>query len=537
VKHLHRSLIIGCSLVALSACGPEEIASPGSGGNITINQPTPTPTPAPTPTPTSTPNFTAATSCPTIADPQGLENGGTLNVPGGTVLVCSLPARFNVSSTLPSTPDTAAVVYEMTGRVDVGTDGGPSADASDGLDDTNVVLTIESGVTVYGGVGNSHLVVNRGNQINAVGTPSAPIVFTSRQNVLGNTTDSNDSQWGGVILLGRAPISDCADGGATGGTVGCENQVEGTPLPALYGGATDNDDSGTMSYVQLRYSGFAFDQDNELQSLTTGGTGYETSLDHIQSFNSSDDGVEVFGGYANIKHFVAVGAGDDLIDTDFGAQINMQWVIAVQRTATGNGVIEADSGGRGDSLPRQDTRIANATFIARSTVADAAALRFRGGTDFALANVVMDATGLTGRQCLDLDDAETTQATGPDENGAPFFASVFMACPAGNAFTDDGNVAETQAAFDATSNAAFTGATAKNSAFTSTLTMTFVNGTNEDGATAFDPTVFNRNGFTFDNPGYVGAANAADTWYQGWTCDSSTANFGSGSNCADSPFS
>lgn len=533
MKNIHRSLVIGCSMLALAACGPEDIASPGS-GTIIINNPgggTPTPTPGPTPTPTGT--YTAAGACPSFADPQGLTDGGVLTVPGGTVRVCSLPSRVNVSSTLIDTQDNAKVVYELPGRVDVGTDGGPTASGAD----TNVVLTIEPGVVVYGGVGNSHLVVNRGNKIAAVGTQSKPIIFTSRQNVLGNTTDNSDGQWGGVILLGRAPISDCDDGGATGGTVDCVNQVEGTPLDALYGGATPSDDSGDMRYVQIRFSGFAFDQDNELQSLTTGGTGYGTGLDYIQSVNSSDDGVEFFGGYVNGKHFVVLGAGDDSLDTDFGAQINMQWVLVVQRTATGNGIIEADSGGAGNSLPRQDTRIANATFIARSTVSDQAAFRLRGGTDFVLANVVLDATGLTGRECLDIDDVETTQSAGSEEDGAPFFASVFMACAGGVAFTDDGNLAATQAAFDAASNNLWSGGTAKSSSFTATLTSMFVNGGNETGAAAFNPTVFNRNGFTFDNPGYVGAISPSDSWYKTWTCNTGYAALGGATNCAASPFS
>ena len=70
---LSRSLVLGCSIMALAACGPEEIASPGTGGNITINNPAPTPTPTPTPTGGT---VTAANGCPTIADAQGLTDDG-----------------------------------------------------------------------------------------------------------------------------------------------------------------------------------------------------------------------------------------------------------------------------------------------------------------------------------------------------------------------------------------------------------------------------------------------------------------------------
>ena len=113
----HRSLILCSSVLALSACGADEIASPGSGGDIIINNPAPTPTPTPAPT-GGAGSVTAAASCPTIAD--GLADSGVLNVPGGTVRVCTLPARINSSSTLPYV---SGVAYRMNGRVDVGTDG------------------------------------------------------------------------------------------------------------------------------------------------------------------------------------------------------------------------------------------------------------------------------------------------------------------------------------------------------------------------------------------------------------------------------
>jgi hypothetical protein len=530
---LRRSIIIGCSAVALAACGADEIASPGTGGDITIidggngdgdgngggN---------------GGGSVTAASACPDIAATGGLNNGGTITTPNGTALVCTLPGTIDASSTLPDTPSNAKVVYEIGGRVDVGEDGGPAEGDSDGKTDTNVTLTIEPGVVVYGGTGNSFLLVNRGNQINAVGTESKPIIFTSEQNVRGETTDASDKQWGGVILLGRAPLNDC-DFGGTPGTVSCERQIEGTPLEALYGGASLDDSSGEMDYFQIRFSGFPLDPDNELQSLTTGGTGFNTRIEHFQSFNSADDGVEFFGGAVNGRYFVILGADDDSLDTDSGVQLNLQYGIAVQRSDVGKGLIEGDSGGGGDDTPRQDTRIANWTFVGRSQNSDAAAFRFRGGMDFAAANVILEATDLAGRECLDIDDDETLQTSGPDENGVPFFASVYMACSDAGIYTADGNEAATQAAFNATSNAVFSGATNKNDNATITLTGVFQNSSNEEALPAFDPSVFNRNGFTFEDAGYVGGASPSDVWWDNWTCNAGYANMSGSSNCAASP--
>ncbi|MGC1271250.1 MAG: hypothetical protein WA842_11725, partial [Croceibacterium sp.] len=79
---ISRSLVLGCSVLALAACGPEDLANLGSNGNITINNPA-APAPTPSPTPTST-LVTAAPGCPTIADPQGLTDSGTITGPTGS---------------------------------------------------------------------------------------------------------------------------------------------------------------------------------------------------------------------------------------------------------------------------------------------------------------------------------------------------------------------------------------------------------------------------------------------------------------------
>src|SRR3546814_7529848 len=104
------------------------------------------------------------------------------------------------------------------------------------------------GVTIFASTGTAFLAVNRGNKIDAVGTPTQPIVFTGRGNVVGSATDNTSQLWGGVVLLGRAPITDCDAAGAVPGTNDCERDTEGASN-ALYGGEIEDDDSGRMSYV------------------------------------------------------------------------------------------------------------------------------------------------------------------------------------------------------------------------------------------------------------------------------------------------
>ena len=87
----HRNLLfLAASVAVLAGCGSEEIASPGSGGNVTVNITTPPPPPPPPP-PTST-LVTPASGCPTIDDPQGLRDLGTIS---------GRPVRIAIANCLP----------------------------------------------------------------------------------------------------------------------------------------------------------------------------------------------------------------------------------------------------------------------------------------------------------------------------------------------------------------------------------------------------------------------------------------------------
>ena len=511
MKTLHRSLIIGTSALALAGCGADEIVSPGTGGDVIINPGNGGGTPTPTPTPPSSPTVTPAAGCPTISDPVGLTDDGTISGPTGEYRVCTMPERFTASSTLPYIE---GLLYRMNGRVDVGTDGGPAADDSDGVSDTDVELTIEPGVIVYAS-GSSFLNVNRGNTIEANGTAERPIIFTSRDNVQGLNTDSSSGQWGGVVLSGRAPVTDCIASGATPGSVNCQRQVEGAAQPAIFGGATADDSSGSMSYVQIRYSGFVLSGDSELQSLTTGGTGTGTELDHIMSFNSSDDGVEFFGGFVNVKNLIVVGAEDDGLDTDTGVKANMQYVLVVQRPGAGDTIIEADSDNAfNDSTPRQQTRISNATFVHQNAIDQA--IRVRGFADYSIANSVLVSNQDTA--CLRIDGQEELfrAADGSiDEAGPVTFDSFAMDCSTPFRDSSGATAAEIESVFDDGSN--------NNSNFTNTLQALFLNGSNENGVPVFDVTTWSD---FFENPAQIGAVYDENRdWVNGWTCNSSTISF------------
>ncbi len=148
------------------------------------------------------------------------------------------------------------------------------------------------------------------------------------------------------------------------------------------------------------------------------------------SYNSSDDGVEFFGGQFNLRNLIVVGAEDDSLDTDTGVKVDMQNVIAIQRPGVGDTIIEADSSnGLEEDTPRQNTRISNATFIANSGTGDQA-IRIRGFADYTIVNsVLVDNEGST--PCLRIDNPETLNraANGAiDEAGPVVFNSFVLDC-------------------------------------------------------------------------------------------------------------
>lgn len=539
MRKLPALLLICASPFALAACGADDIASPGSSGNVTINNP-PAPAPTPTPTPTST-LVTPAAGCPTIADPQGLTDGGTISGPTGTYRVCRLPAVVRVSTTLPRV---SGLLYELGGRVNVGCDGGFSAPTAAAplttpltvgctgtlTSDTNVTLTIAPGVILYGGAGQSWLAVNRGNRINAVGTASQPIIFTSRDNVLGLNDESSQGQWGGVVLLGRARTTDCNVGTVAADT--CERDTEGSADLARYGGRDDAYNAGTMQYVQIRYSGFVLGADRELQALTTEAIGSGTQLSYIQSHNSSDDGAEFFGGQFNMRYYIAVNADDDSLDVDTGARMNLQYAMLLPRPGRGDTLMEIDSNGNEADTPRTTLRVANFVAVQRQTSSDneangQAATLFRGNSDTTLLNGIIASP---------VNECVRINGSGSTANRATVTArSVVLQCNA-TKYIATGTAG---IAYSTADIAALFAGNNNNDSFTNTLTATglYLNGPNENAVVPTDPTAISSFFVATPTPYRIGVAWAENSqWFTGWTCNSATANFGTGSgNCTSLP--
>ncbi len=185
-----------------------------------------------------------------------------------------------------------------------------------------VTLTIEAGTIIKGKPGEetlaSALVVARGGKLMAGGTAEKPIIFTAEADniTFGGTVGTNlekvdNKLWGGLIVLGKAPIS--AENGDT------ETNIEGIPPEegyGLFGGDQADDNSGVISYISIRHGGISIGEGNEINGLTLGGVGTGTSISNVEVYATLDDGIECFGGTVNISNALVFYQGDDGVDLD-----------------------------------------------------------------------------------------------------------------------------------------------------------------------------------------------------------------------------
>jgi len=198
-------------------------------------------------------------------------------------------------------------VYVLRGRISV---------------ESGATLTIEAGTVIKGEAGTganaSALVIARDAKIMANGTAAEPIIFTSADDQITsgsiaspNLDPDQNGKWGGLIILGRAPISASTP----------EAQIDGIPTSdpnGLYGGTDSADNSGVLNYVSIRHGGSNIGSGNEINGLTLGGVGNGTMISNIEVVGNQDDGIEWFGGNVDVTNALVWNVGDDGIDTDQG---------------------------------------------------------------------------------------------------------------------------------------------------------------------------------------------------------------------------
>ena len=442
----------------------------------------------------------------TIAGSVGNPSLPEASCPSGTdeleASLCLLPTTVSSDLTL-----TAGVDYLMEGRVTVGNGNGQletngDGTLADGSSVRNVTLTIEPGVKVLGKTGTfANLVITRGSKLMAMGTQSAPIVFSSDDEGL-----EGSGEWGGLIMHGYGLHNECSEGGSY-----CDIDSEGES--GFAGGYDPNDSSGVLRYVVVAEGGYEFSTGNEINGISLVAVGNGTEMDYIQVHGNSDDGIEFYGGNVNVKHGVFTNNNDDSVDWDEGYQGNLQYIIVKQGASKGE-AFEMDTEGSSEGFLSKPT-LANVTVI-NDKVADRAtfSLNFKKRSGGFFHNTVVTVA----------DTSETAVDTCINVNGSGSEALVGTALVLNNWIQDCGQgegvhgtlsgsnvsfdtttVVETDAALDA-----LLSSQAPEAVGLDPLDWDLING-------AYAESV--ADGTYLDSTDYIGAVNpdGSDPWWAGWT--------------------
>lgn len=319
-------------------------------------------------------------------------------------------------------------------------------------------LTIEPGVTITSDVTDGkiiYILIEQGAKIIAEGTESEPITMTAAEEVSG--------AWGGLHICGYAH---------TNAPEGTMSEIGGAP----YGGSNDADNSGSLKYVRILYSGLALDSEHEANGLSLYGVGNGTSISHIQIKDGSDDGIEFFGGAVDIDHCVVENCTDDSFDWTEGWNGTAEYIVAYQTVAECDCLMECDNNGdNNDATPVAHPTIRYATFVGNNSSDNKRGLRFRAGTQVTLEYALV--TGKPSPITL-----ETAQTVASFDNGTSLIKNTYIS---GELVNEEGS------GYD-----------------------------NADFVEAGNTADYNSFSFTSGFVGKVGqsgAVDASDNWTSGWT--------------------
>jgi len=210
-------------------------------------------------------------------------------------------------------------------------------------------------------------------QVGAVASGAAPTFWDLNPTNQGLYTAGvkNSGRWGGLVLLGnaqtnadRTPVRPADLGSSNRGKFRIAGEPgSGVPVPAVgtwvadsddrptiegvpnvssafingldrYSGQDDTHSSGSLQFVSIKFGGAEVASANELNGLTLGGVGSGTTIDRLEIFGNTDDGIEIFGGSVNLKRVAVIGVEDDLLDIDVGFHGTVQFGLFVAEQGT-----------------------------------------------------------------------------------------------------------------------------------------------------------------------------------------------------------
>lgn len=297
-------------------------------------------------------------SCPIVLnEPVFVKSGGTLNIAPGCV-VRGQPRQAAVAMGVTAgTP--GALIVSQTGKINaVGTP-------------TNPIIFTTAAVDAVAPVGVADNVDGNASFLDPA--PSAAATFldgtplTAPLSPLNPLGVQNSVLWGGVVLLGNAPTNLSNFQGQGHGLATIEGMtVPGfAPADVRYGGVNPHDSSGRFSYVSIRHGGDEIGDSNELNCLSMGGLGDGTEVSYVDCYVNFDDAFEWFGGTVDTNHLMASYVGDDMFDLDQGFTGVGQFWFGIQGNFNQNSgsLYGSASGDKGAEWDGDDYRFSTATAL------------------------------------------------------------------------------------------------------------------------------------------------------------------------------
>ncbi|WP_282126029.1 hypothetical protein [Marinifilum flexuosum] len=156
-------------------------------------------------------------------------------------------------------------------------------------------LTIPAGTKIIADAAGTevYIAVLMGGKININGTADNPVVISS--------ADANPGDWGGLTICGKA---------TTTAGENAEAEVGGF----IYGGTTDNDNSGTINYLVIKGTGAQINSESQYNGVSLYAVGSETTIENVAVINGADDGIEFFGGTVSASNLYLENNEDDSVD-------------------------------------------------------------------------------------------------------------------------------------------------------------------------------------------------------------------------------
>lgn len=260
-------------------------------------------------------------------------------------------------------------------------------------------LTIEAGsvitATVADGTADA-ILVEKGGKIFLNGTAALPVVLTE--------TSKTPGSWGGIVMVGDAPIV-----GTLSGTTATSE--DGNNI--TYGGANATDNSGSMRYVRVEYAGKKLtDNTSELNAFSFYSVGSGTILEYLVAYKGADDGFEFYGGTVSAKNLISFGNFDDSFDWQDGwrGAENTNWY--AYQTGTGNYGMEIEAKSVNNAFgPKVAnitlTRAAGTVTEGGSSAAEYDAIQFKKEGNGEYSNVLISGYTTVNATAVRIQDAGT----------------------------------------------------------------------------------------------------------------------------------